>query len=162
MNSIISTYIFVSLAIAAVQCQQFQRAPMCPEFLSRYESENLVITLDDECDMVVGTQYVTRHSDSNVNVPNTGSDVFTPARGFYLPVVTYRRPENLTSTDRVCPPYTVRYLGPRVVVDTVPNTCQKVIGIKTFQSTISGNGSQGPLGMMVVARAVFENLEELL
>ncbi|XP_033762984.1 uncharacterized protein LOC117344353 [Pecten maximus] len=163
MTSFISAYIFVSLAIAAVQCQQFEPERTCPEFRSRYEGENLVISLDDECDMVVGTLDITGLSGLVAGVPNTGSGLFTPVRGFHIPTVTYRRPQNLMNTirqqapSRMCPPYTVRYLGPRVVLDTVPNTCQKVLGVRTFQSMISGEGSQGRLGMRMVTRAVFEN-----
>ncbi|XP_060081701.1 uncharacterized protein LOC132561001 [Ylistrum balloti] len=169
MNSIISTCIFVSLAIAAIQCQRWEPERTCPEFNSRYEGENLIVSLNDGCDMVVGTLDITGLSGLVAGVPNTGSGLFTPTRGFHIPTVTYRRPQNLFNTIRpgsssqMCPPYTVRYLGPRVVVDTVPNTCQKVLGVRTFQTMISGGeGSQRRMGMRMVTRAVFENPGRLI
>ncbi|XP_021342240.1 uncharacterized protein LOC110442786 [Mizuhopecten yessoensis] len=163
MNGIISICIFISLAVVAVHCQRREQEPSCPEFNSRYEGENLIISLNEGCDMVVGTLDITGLSGMVAGVPNTGSGLVTSVRGLHIPTVTYRRPQNIWDIVRpemsrqVCPPFTVRYLGPRVVLDTVPNTCQKVVGVRTFQAMITGEGSEGRQGMMMVTRAMFEN-----
>ncbi|XP_069109530.1 uncharacterized protein [Argopecten irradians] len=166
MNAFVqSTCIYIILVVATAHCQQFEPERTCPEFRSRYEGDNLVISLDDECEMVVGTLDIAGLSGLVAGVPNTGSGMFAPVRGFHIPTVTYRRPSNLMNTirpqmpGRMCPPYTVRYLGPRVVMDTVPNRCQKVLAVRTFQSFVSaGEGARpGRLGMRMVTRPVFEN-----
>jgi len=89
----------------------------------------------------------------------------------YIPTVSYRtavpttNDENIDPQQRnMCPPFPVRYLGTRVVVDTEVNRCQMVIGVRSFRA-MPINRALFPrtfMGSMMVTRAVFETPSRLL
>ncbi|XP_048736354.2 uncharacterized protein LOC125651689 [Ostrea edulis] len=134
----------------------------CPTFLSRYEGEVLVINLvPGACDMLIFVQDQTHLFPGAAEIlMNTG------AGRIMLPMVTFRGNSSTNSIATGCPMIPLRYLGPRVVLDTVPGRCQIVLGIRSFpilpQLDIPGLDNQLQREPRWVTRAVFERTSGVL
>ncbi|XP_022335121.2 uncharacterized protein LOC111131742 [Crassostrea virginica] len=137
---------------------QISPSGQCPTFLSRYEGDILVINLvPGTCDMLIFVQ------DQTHLFPAAAGILFNTGAGrILLPMVTFRGNSTTESIATGCPMIPLRYLGPRIVLDTIPGRCQIVLGIRRFpildQSDIPGL----PAEPRLVTRAVFERTSGIL
>ncbi|XP_061173424.1 uncharacterized protein LOC133182592 [Saccostrea echinata] len=165
-RTVIAQPLPVDVAVSAEQGRPLQLSPdgQCPTFLSRYEGDILVINLvPGTCDMLIFVQDQTHLFPAAADVlMNTG------AGRIRLPMVTFRGNSSTNSIATGCPMIPLRYLGPRVVLDTIPGRCQIVLGIRTFpilgQFNAPGFDNQLPLPgePRWVTRAVFERTSGIL
>ncbi|XP_062576208.1 uncharacterized protein LOC134238100 [Saccostrea cucullata] len=165
-TTVITQQLPVDVPMSAGQGRPLQLSPdgQCPTFLSRYEGDILVINLvPGTCDMLIFVQDQTHLFPAAADIlMNTG------AGRIRLPMVTFRGNSSTNSIATGCPMIPLRYLGPRVVLDTIPGRCQIVLGIRTFpilgQLNTPGLDNQLPLPgePRWVTRAVFERTSGIL
>nr|XP_011415150.2 uncharacterized protein LOC105319346 [Crassostrea gigas] len=130
----------------------------CPTFLSRYEGDILVINLvPGTCDMLIFVQDQTHLFPAAADILlNTGSG------RILLPMVSFRGNSTTESIATDCPMIPLRYLGPRIVLDTIPGRCQIVLGIRRFPILDQPDVPGFPAEPRWVTRAVFERTSGIL
>lgn len=130
----------------------------CPTFLSRYEGDILVINLvPGTCDMLIFVQDQTHLFPAAADIlMNTGSG------RILLPMVSFRGNATTESIATDCPMIPLRYLGPRIVLDTIPGRCQIVLGIRRFPILDQPDIPGFPNEPRWVTRAVFERTSGIL